>query len=147
VHQTLIEEIRGSFKSQDELTIGALQNMKYLNACLEEGLRIFPPAPVALPRVSPQGGATVCSRFVPEGVSNYNILVTAALCCISIDFANIVKTIVGVCGWAASHSASNFFDPDSYVPERWLGGPQFAGDNKKAAQAFSYGPTNCIGKK
>lgn len=88
VYQTLTEEIRGTFKSQDQLTIGTLQNMKYLNACLEEGLRIFPPAPVALPRVSPQGGATVCGRFVPEGVSNFSVLTTAALYCTSTTFTD-----------------------------------------------------------
>ena len=54
---------------------------------------------------------------------------------------------MGVCGWAASHSERNFYDADSYHPERWLGDPRFVNDNKKAAQAFSYGPRNCIGKK
>jgi hypothetical protein len=59
----------GGFTSPEEMTVVNLTKMKYLNAAIEEGLRMFPPAPVALPRVSPKGGATVCGRFVPEGVS------------------------------------------------------------------------------
>jgi cytochrome P450 len=46
-----------------------LVNMKYLQACLDEGLRIFPPVPVTLPRIVPSGGDVVCGKLVPEGVS------------------------------------------------------------------------------
>jgi len=41
----------------------------------------------------------------------------------------------------------NFKDPLSYRPERWLGDPEFAGDNKEAFQPFHLGSRNCIGKK
>jgi cytochrome P450 len=50
--------------------VANLAKMRYINAVIEEGLRMFTPAPVALPRVSPKGGAMVCGRFVPEGVSS-----------------------------------------------------------------------------
>lgn len=32
------------------------------------------------------------------------------------------------------------------MPERWLGGEEFEGDNRKMVQAFGVGPRNCIGK-
>lgn len=45
------------------------------------------------------------------------------------------------------HSPSNFTDPDSFIPERWLGDPRFDGDDKAALQPFQVGPRNCIGRK
>jgi hypothetical protein len=57
------------------MTVANLAKMRYLNAAIEEGLRMFPPAPVGLPRVSPKGGAMVCGRFVPEGVSSNKSIV------------------------------------------------------------------------
>ncbi|KAK6066567.1 cytochrome P450 [Seiridium cupressi] len=40
----------------------------------------------------------------------------------------------------------HFKDPESFIPERWLGDPRFASDRRQAIQAFSWGPRNCIGK-
>lgn len=48
--------------------------------------------------------------------------------------------------YVAYHSAANFKDPDSFVPERWLGDPRYADDRRDAWQPFSYGPRNCIGQ-
>lgn len=48
--------------------------------------------------------------------------------------------------WAINHSASNFKDPDSFIPERWLPNTGFDTDVKEAMQAWSVGPRNCIGK-
>lgn len=46
----LCEEIRGAFKTSDEMSLGTLPDLKYLHACLEEALRLYPPAAVGLPR-------------------------------------------------------------------------------------------------
>jgi cytochrome P450 len=45
------------------------------------------------------------------------------------------------------HSPDNFHNPDSYIPERFLGDQRFVHDSKIALNAFSLGPRNCIGKK
>lgn len=47
---------------------------------------------------------------------------------------------------ACNHSSKNFKNSDLFIPERWIGGPEFAQDNKVAFQPFSVGPRNCIGK-
>ena len=47
---------------------------------------------------------------------------------------------------AANHSPRNFTDADSYIPERWLGDPEYASDDRDAIQPFSFGPRNCLGK-
>ena len=46
----------------------------------------------------------------------------------------------------AHRSTINFKDPDVFAPERWLGDPEFATDNKEASQPFSVGPRSCIGR-
>ncbi|KAK7409047.1 hypothetical protein QQX98_008751, partial [Neonectria punicea] len=49
--------------------------------------------------------------------------------------------------WAVNRDPANFTDPETFIPERWLGDPRFANDKTDALQPFSYGPRNCIGKK
>lgn len=63
-----------------------------------------------------------------------------------------MKTRVGVHHSAAGLSASNFAEPESFAPERWLPSvakdptSPFYADKRDAVQPFSYGPRNCIGK-
>jgi cytochrome P450 len=66
----LTSEIRHGFVTEDEITIERLQALKYLNACLEEGLRMYPPVPSGLPRNVPPGGAEIDGQSVPAGVGH-----------------------------------------------------------------------------
>ena len=70
VLKLLCEEIRGAFKSEDEINITACNGLKYMLAVLEEGLRMYPPAPSGFPRIVPSGGEVISGRFVPGGVSS-----------------------------------------------------------------------------
>ncbi|OJD29044.1 cytochrome p450 [Diplodia corticola] len=122
----LVEEIRGQVPNEEDLTIDNLRQLKYLQACFEEGLRVYPPVPSGLPRVTPKGGNTVLDHYVPE------------------------NTRMFVPQLAAYRSPSNFANPLSFVPERWLhdepGYEEYTDDKKETCQPFSYGPRNCIGK-
>lgn len=73
--KTLIGEIRGAFGKYTELTPNALASLKYLNACLEESLRLFPSNNTGLPRVSP--GAVVDGKYIPKGVG---LALSSAIC-------------------------------------------------------------------
>lgn len=64
----LNDEVRQAFGSADGLTMQALARLPYLNACLQESLRMFPPAPLGLPRVAPRGGTVICGKPVAERV-------------------------------------------------------------------------------
>lgn len=64
----LTDELHSSFTSFDDMTMTNLSQLEYLGACIEEGLRLYPPVPVGPARVTPKGGASVCSRWVPGGV-------------------------------------------------------------------------------
>lgn len=122
----LKDEIRDACKTEADINMDVLANLPYMNACIEEGLRIFPPVPVGLLRTVPKGGSLIDGHPVPENTS------------------------VAVSSWGASHSASNFVEPDTFIPERFLDAPdskaKFSSDVRKAAQPFSLGPRGCIGR-
>ena len=66
----LQKEVRSEIKGpDDEATLERLARLPYMAACIEEGLRIHPPAPVGFLRHAPKGGIAVCGRFFEEGVS------------------------------------------------------------------------------
>ncbi len=69
----LVSEIRGAFKSYDDINAQRAQQLQYLHAVINEGLRIFPPVSYGLPRVSP--GFELHGRHIPVGV-RYLILHT-----------------------------------------------------------------------
>jgi cytochrome P450 len=67
--RTLQDEIRGTFETREDITMGRLAQLKYLNACIEEGLRMYPPVPIGLPRLTPPGGTAICGEWIPANVS------------------------------------------------------------------------------
>jgi cytochrome P450 len=46
-----------------------LGSLPYMNACIEEGLRIFPPVPISLLRTVPKEGSLIDGNMIPGGVS------------------------------------------------------------------------------
>ncbi|RYP75506.1 hypothetical protein DL771_002391 [Monosporascus sp. 5C6A] len=120
--EKLKTEIRAAFGSEDDIDFVSVSKLPYLLACLDEALRMYPPVPIGLPRVVPKGGASIGGRFVPE------------------------DTIVAVHQWAMYHNDKHFAEPFAYRPERWLGDPRFAGDNRDAFQPFHLGARDCLGR-
>ena len=67
--ERLQNEIRRTFSSIDVITSKNLMDCAYLNAVIEEGLRIHPPAGAGhLSRIVPRGGCEISGRYIPEGV-------------------------------------------------------------------------------
>ncbi|KAL4798531.1 cytochrome P450 [Aspergillus venezuelensis] len=119
--QKLYAEVRSVFQVEDEIDYQRTSQLPYMNACIEEGLRIHPPVPIGLLRTVPVAGDTIDGNWVPGGTS------------------------VSVGGWAASHNPANFRDCDTFIPERWLE-DAYSTDVKSGMQPFSLGPRGCIGK-
>jgi len=116
----LTREIRETFATSQEITMTGVNKCRYLQACVDENLRIQPPSPGTHPRYTPPGGMEIDGHFIPG------------------------DTAVGVPIYAACRSPSNFRNADSYEPERWAGeDPQYAADLKDAAMIFSVGPRDC----
>lgn len=64
-----VDEVRSTFPSEDMINMTTMKSTPYLQACIEEALRVFPPVPGALHRVVPKGGFELRGKFLPEGVS------------------------------------------------------------------------------
>jgi cytochrome P450 len=65
----LVAEIRTAFTSSDSITMEITAGLPYLNACIKEAFRQYPPVPIGLPHLTPAVGSTVCGHFVPPNVS------------------------------------------------------------------------------
>lgn len=120
-YDKLVTEIRTNFQKEDDINYDETSNLEYLNACIEEGLRIHPPVPTGLLRTVPKGGDYIDGHWVAGGTS------------------------VAVSSWAAAHNPVNFKECDKFIPERWIG-DEYSSDLKRAAQPFSLGPRGCIGR-
>ncbi|KAF2730885.1 cytochrome P450 [Polyplosphaeria fusca] len=120
----LTTEIRTAFPRYEDMSMHTLADLKYLNACIDEGLRMYPPVSQGLPRTAPPGGAQVGSHFIPGGAN------------------------VQVAQLAAYHSPLHWKNPERFVPERWMeeGEGEYGGDRRDVWNPFSYGPRNCLGK-
>jgi len=117
---------------------GKLAQLPYLNAVINESLRLLPPVLTGSQRiVEPgSGGKMIGSRFVPEG------------------------TITTIATYSMHRDPRSFQPlPETFLPERWLPEPQrialepdvFSkpGDfilHQGAFIPFSMGPANCVGK-
>jgi cytochrome P450 len=121
----LQKEIRDTFKTQDEITMLNTAHCKYLDACINEGLRVYPPTPNSLPRIVPGKGEVIDGKWIPGGIA------------------------VGTNQLACGHSELNFHRAKDFLPERWLDlepGSPFERDEKASINPFSVGQRSCIGK-
>ena len=91
----LKEEVRGSFAKYEDITSDTVSQLSYLNAVLEETMRVFPPSPVGPPRISP--GEKIDGIYVPKGV--------------------YVSTDI----WSLHRDPRLMERPEEFDPERWLG--------------------------
>ena len=65
----MTQEIRQAFAKDEDIRFEELIKLPYLTAVIEEGLRIFPSAPIGFTRTVPKGGDTVVGECIPGGVS------------------------------------------------------------------------------
>ncbi|KAF2011043.1 cytochrome P450 [Aaosphaeria arxii CBS 175.79] len=122
VLQRLSGEVRQAFDSEQDITIASTGNLAYLNAVINEGLRLDPPVVIGVPRVMPKGGDIICGKFVPE------------------------NTYVTYNQYPSNRQPSNFHSPNTFLPERFLS-PAAGKDDFTTFQPFGIGRHSCIGMK
>lgn len=142
--QKLVSEIRTSFKNEADITVAATKDLPYLDAVINEGLRLCNPVPGGLPRIVQEGGDTFAGHFVPEGVSVHSSSRRASLTIPPTQISVSIRPYV------VSRSERYFAHPDSFIPERWfpLGKrpAEFESDHLYSSNPFSLGHSGCLGK-
>lgn len=70
-YEKVRDEVRNVFQTEEDITyVNVSTRLPYMSAVLQEGLRIYPPGPMALARVvNTKGGAMIAGHHVPENVS------------------------------------------------------------------------------
>ncbi|RMZ85803.1 hypothetical protein DV737_g386, partial [Chaetothyriales sp. CBS 132003] len=119
----LVEEVRTTFQSEDDINLVSVGQLTYMLAVLNEALRMYPPIANGLPRQVPQEGTRILDQFIPG------------------------NTYVAIHQWALYRREEYFLHADEFHPERFLDDQRFAQDRKDTLQPFHVGPRNCLGRK
>ena len=120
VQTKLQKELDAALGSEDDpvSNFEQVKNLPYLQAVIDETLRIHSTSGIGLPRLVPEGGLTVCGKTFPEG------------------------TVLSVPTYSIHREKSVWGeDAELYRPERW-----FERDEalmQKTFNPFSYGP-RCV---
>jgi cytochrome P450 len=64
----LEKEVRGAFENERDINVKSLAKLEYLDAVIQEGMRMGPPASIGMPRVT-QKEEIVAGQPVPRGAS------------------------------------------------------------------------------
>ncbi|KIL87770.1 hypothetical protein FAVG1_08647 [Fusarium avenaceum] len=120
-------EIRSAFASSEDVKLGpVLNSCVFTRSCIEESLRMSPPAGSALWREVLRGGQTVDGHVIPAGCD------------------------IGVGIYAIHHNELYFPEPFLFNPDRWFSNDKCDVEMVKLARSaynpFSIGPRSCIGK-
>lgn len=99
------------------------KQLPYLQACVLEGLRKFPPLSQLRERMTPPEGDVCMGYRIPGG------------------------TFIGLNAWGTQLDAVYGDDPDAYRPERWLIADQarLKAMHQTLDLVFGHGSTKCLG--
>lgn len=68
VYDRLAQEVRKGFSSDEEINNVAVNKLPYLNACIKESLRLYPPVPARFPRRTISGQEVIDGHAIPANV-------------------------------------------------------------------------------
>ncbi|KAI7227517.1 cytochrome protein [Hortaea werneckii] len=119
--EKLREEVDSVLDEDDNIApYDKVKYLPYLRACLDESMRLNPPVSHNLPRATPEEGAMILGEWIPG------------------------NTTVSMSAYVAHRDPSIFPEPESFVPDRWLGeqGKELGPYNI----TFTAGARRCIGR-
>ncbi|KAG5719737.1 hypothetical protein E4T56_gene18554 [Termitomyces sp. T112] len=121
VQKRLRSELNRAFDGPlEDMDASTLLKLPYLDACIQEALRLVPPVAAGPPRWNKDGPTQILDHMIPTG------------------------TTIAPPNYAMFRDHRNFFNPDEFLPERWL--KDIAPHNAEAFVPFCLGPGVCIGK-
>ncbi|TFY76249.1 hypothetical protein EWM64_g7765 [Hericium alpestre] len=118
--QKELDEVLGS-NDDPVSTFNEVKRLTYLDAVINETLRIYSTSGIGLPRMAPAGGVMIRGKAYPEGTV------------LSTPTYTIHRDIAA---WGE--------DSDDFRPERWFERDQDT--MQKAFNPFSFGPRACVGR-
>ncbi|KAJ6510966.1 benzoate para-hydroxylase [Mycena sanguinolenta] len=116
VYSKLMGLLLEASSGETELSYEKAKDISYLQATINEGLRLHSTTAIGLHRYAPAGGLVCCGHFFPEG------------------------TELSVPAWTIGHDPEMWGDPEVFRPERWLESKE----NKQYLLAFGKGPRACM---
>lgn len=125
VYKTLQKEVDEFFTAEvanGDFDTGVLGRLRYLQACIDESLRLFPPVMSGLQRQTPPQGIQIGERFIPG------------------------DTIVMTPTYTMCRDPRAFPRGDEFIPERWTTQPELVRDSTVNVP-FSVGRFSCVGKQ
>jgi len=147
VHARLLQELREAVPDiNTEIRHSMVRDLPYLNAVINESLRVRPVGAADPYRAVPEGGAEICGKYIPAGVSS----ASAALMFKHTCKAHMLLFQTEV---LASQHMLNFWDeiwdePAVFRPERWLTDDDARlQEMKRAFYPFSMGVRSCTGRE
>ncbi|KAE9378959.1 cytochrome P450 [Stipitochalara longipes BDJ] len=123
VLKKLQDEVDGTYGEWKELSIQKATKMSYLNAVVNEGLRLCNPLPTGAYAGTYPQGVEVAGKFVPG-----NVQITIPHLALMTDERYFTK------GW-------------DFIPERWTGEWSEGVKERRAFIPFGYGAHSCVGKQ
>ncbi|KZV90697.1 cytochrome P450 [Exidia glandulosa HHB12029] len=120
-----LEKLRAELDQAGDLSDWkGLAKCEYLQAVLNETMRLAPAAPNGVVKESPRSGEVVVAGYILPP-----------------------KTVVYIPFYPLFRDRRYFSAPDEFRPERWLPGTKDYQHDETAFIPFSYGPTGCAGKQ
>ncbi|KJZ71063.1 hypothetical protein HIM_09535 [Hirsutella minnesotensis 3608] len=119
-----VEKLRkelAPFTVDGRVDFARIQNLDHLNGVINEAMRLFPPVPSIIPRLTPPEGVEIGGRYIPG------------------------NTTVACSQYVLNRTESLYPQANEFIPERWYSKPEMVTD-KSIFVPFSIGPYNCIGK-
>ncbi|EME82006.1 uncharacterized protein MYCFIDRAFT_215553, partial [Pseudocercospora fijiensis CIRAD86] len=117
--QKLREELeplmQGNWQEKD------IRGAQCLNGCINESLRLHPPVPSGVERVTPPEGLQVGETYIPGNVTFFTPM------------------------YCMGRDPDIYAEPEKFLPERWYSQEDKV-KHKDAFAPFSMGPFGCIGK-
>ncbi|KAI0265871.1 high nitrogen upregulated cytochrome P450 monooxygenase 2 [Gloeopeniophorella convolvens] len=125
-YERLQREVDEAFPHDEEpLDVSKLGELEWLNACINEAMRLQPPVPSGTHRYIPRGNGPrrFGTHVFPE------------------------QTQLAIHTYSVQRDPRNFYAPDAFEPRRWVATEKSQGPhNPGAFIPFSYGPAGCAGK-
>ncbi|KAM5376429.1 hypothetical protein ACJZ2D_005483 [Fusarium nematophilum] len=117
--QEEIDEYKEEHQTSDH---ASLAQLKFLQACIDETLRLHPVVPSGLQRMTPPEGIQIDDTFIPG------------------------NTLIQFPSYTMYRDERSFVRPDEFIPERWTSKPELTKDSSIYAP-FSVGRYSCVGKQ